>query len=185
MKHVKVGNRAGRKPTRRRVQVVPPEFAGLTQRERAFVIAYVELGTGNATAAARAAWYANTKNLPRTAWELMQKPKIVAAIQAELGAGFDTAAPAALKTVRAMAQRQTRDGLRASLAILDRAGFPAVSPFKVNAQAKTRADTIRELADAARVLGKHPREVFGSVTDDERREIEAVLGPVFGVELVA
>ena len=123
MKHVKVGNRADRKPKRRRVQSALAELAGLTQRERAFVIAYVEQGTSNATGATRVAGYANTKNLPRTAWELMQKPKIIAAIKAELGAGFDTAAPAALRTIRAMAQRQTRDGLRASLAILDRAGF--------------------------------------------------------------
>jgi Terminase small subunit len=180
VKGVEVRHR-GRKPARRRTATAPPSPSGLTQRERAFVIAYVEQGTGNASAAARVAGYANTKNLPRTAWELMQKPKIIAAIQAELSAGFDTAAPAALKTIRAMAQRPTRDGLRASLAILDRAGFMPVSYRKVSVEAKTPADTIRELAGVAQTLGKHPREIFGSVTDDERRLIETVLGPVFDV----
>ena len=65
MKHVKVGHRAGRKPIRRRVQSALAEFTDLTQRERAFVIAYVELGTDNATAAARAACYARTFRGPR------------------------------------------------------------------------------------------------------------------------
>lgn len=94
----------------------------LTQRERGFITALMA-GAPTPTAAARMAGYRDTKNLPRTAHELLRKPHIRAALAAEMRSRPGYLArevPRALATVVAATQsRSPSQRLQAARTLLD------------------------------------------------------------------
>ena len=161
-------------PTQERDRTDPPQFHALNPNQRAFVIAFVANG-GNGAAAGREAGY---KDAAHSAMRLLRDNRIKAAVYAELQESLHGGAVEAVRTLRDIASKPTHmNAVKAATAILDRTGFAVVQQIKAEVTVKSGDDKIREIAEAARILGRPLHAVFGTITDLERADVLRVLGP--------
>lgn len=141
-----------------------PAMRALTEKQQAFVTAFLLAGDGNATAAARAAGYADTQGLKVTAFRLMRDDKVQSALVEE-GQKFVTSAlPIAARGLVEMAKNPGhRDHYRACDRILQQAGLVATIKHKhehqhsseeMIARIKTLAGQLK--VDVSHLLGGGP-----------------------------
>ena len=103
-------------------QLIEP-FPGLTALESAFVRAYVEHGSGNATEAARSAGYAPSCTAAM-GYRLLRKTAVLDAIRNETAHAVGAIAPIALKAMTKLLTAKSQFVQQAAAAdLLDRAGF--------------------------------------------------------------
>jgi phage terminase small subunit len=132
----------------------PAMLALPNDRQRAFVVALVQLGC-DATHAAAVAGYALEKSNGH-AWRLAHDPKIQAALLEECKKVIRSDAPMALTVLRTVAKDPTaphRDRLRAATEILNRSGLNAVSETNITVTHKSEAEQDREILALASELG--------------------------------
>lgn len=98
-------------------------MAVLTDKEKAFVQAYVANG-GNGRKAAREAGY-TAKYAHQEAWRLLKRPNVVDAILDETSRAFAEDVPAARAVLRDLMLKSTNDGVRfqSAKALLEHGGL--------------------------------------------------------------
>jgi hypothetical protein len=114
-----------------------PAMTALPVHLRAFVVAKVGMGHTGKESARAAGSRANDKGLEVIASKWSHQPDVQLAMAEELRKRFISAAPqmlSVLETVATSKGAKAADRVRASVAILDRAGFGAISEQKVSVE---------------------------------------------------
>lgn len=131
-----------------------PKFEKLgSDRQRAFVLCYLQQGDRNAAAAYRSAGYQCADEYAKQeAYRLLQDPKIQEAIQEQASRSLYALAPMALKVLGDIIenpQEKGGDRLKGALGVLDRAGLHAKTETVTTLQTDTETlELIRQLAKA-------------------------------------
>lgn len=150
-----------------------PAMRLLTTRQKAFVVALVDLGHWkNHQKAAEIAGYAS-RGSPDSAKvraaENMRNPKVVAAIQEAVRKRLESGTALALGVVEEILLDDSaarKDRLKAAELMFDRGGMHATTEHKLSVtREETRAEKIKAIHEYALALGKDPREFLGSLTD--------------------
>lgn len=138
-------------------------MSAISPQQRAFVLAYVEDGTRNASRAARVAGYGETSPTEEQAktaakvggWRLIHTAAILAAIKELAQARLDASAFQAANVLMEIAEDPThKDRLKAAEMIMNRAGMIVVQESKVVHEHKVeRRDSILERIEA--LAAKH------------------------------
>lgn len=134
-------------------------------QQRAFVMAYVETGGIDATAAARAAGYGGTPGAQRVAgYRLTHDEKVLAAIKEEADKVVRSGVLLGAKTlVEIAANPSHKDQLKAATELMNRSGLLLATQHNVNVNVNLTDD--REIAAditaMARKLGLDPRALLG------------------------
>lgn len=138
-----------------------PAMAALTERQRRFVLVYVESGDTNATRVAMKAGYGRTYASTRVAGCLtMQNPKVKTAIQEECRRRLDMMGPVGLMALSQIAADPChKDRLKAAEMILNRVGLNAVSEHRVIVDNIGDREMIEYLRERAKQEGR-PDDAF-------------------------
>jgi hypothetical protein len=156
-----------------RIKEDPPELGALNQKQRAFVIAFVEGGNGNATEAALRAGYTGA-NCGAQGYRLLRVPAIKAAIVAELKTSLVSGAAEAIATLRAIASNPLhREAVRGATAVLDRIGIVPETKVQVEVTIKTDTEKIDDIRRSAMILGITLRDALGTLSREERTRLIA------------
>lgn len=165
-----------------------PAMAALELKQRAFVFAFLDSGSINATAAVLEAGYQckDNKVAGVLGSRLLKNPKIQAALHEESVQGIHGLKPLAVAKLEEVLRAKgiaTRDILRAIEMVMDRSGMPKVTEIKATTE-HTLTDPqglVDRIVKAARVLGLEPRALIGKtgvVIDAEFK----VVGDTTGLE---
>jgi phage terminase small subunit len=147
-----------------------PELRALTEKQRAFVVAYVEQGMKDGVTAARLAGYAGEDGkgkpggysvLKVKAAEKLRKPAVVAAIRALVGTRLAAASPAAVRAMEAIvSDARHKDRAMVAKFLLEVEGFTPTRRVEVEQSTYVHLtiDELRARRDEllARVLGREP-----------------------------
>jgi phage terminase small subunit len=143
-----------------------PAMLALSERRRAFVIKYLEMGVkANATEAARLAGYVDDPTAKVSAHRLLHDERVIAAIQEEarkrLQAGTLVATAYVLEVITDE-KADPKDRLKASLALMDRGGLPGQSEHQVTVTRKVdRAEVIADIRRVCASFGMDPAIALG------------------------
>jgi phage terminase small subunit len=127
-----------------------------TDRQRAFVVALLDLGTSNATRAAQAAGFSeeNRNAAKVTAHRLMHDESIQAAILEEAKRRINAGATAAVTHLLAIAENpEHKDQLKAIGMVLDRSGLHATTEHKVTVENTTESEALRRIHEKLEAMG--------------------------------
>jgi len=138
----------------------------LLPQQRAFVLAYVETGGIDATAAARAAGYApnNAGSARVTAYRLTHDEKILAAIKEEADKVVRNGVLIGAKALLDIAADVThKDRLKAATELMNRSGLLLATQHNVNVNVNLTDDreVARDITVMAQKLGLDPRVLLG------------------------
>lgn len=163
-----------------------PHMRALNRRQRAFVVAVLELGSTNYTRAAYAAGYEGPQpSVSVTAYRLAHNEKVIAALNEEAKRRLNASAPMAISELIKIAEYSgdTKSKLKAIEMVLNRTGHHALSEHKVaiehsynDQQAVTRIFTLAKQLqiDPVKLLGSNGVSVNekGEILDAEFEEVE-------------
>jgi hypothetical protein len=126
---------------------------GLTELQATFVREFVRNCPSNATEAARRAGYKQSR-ADRAAWEVLQNPKVKAAIRAEQENLHAESAPIAFGTLLELLAPDHNDSVRFQAAkdILDRCGYRPVEKLVIEHTLSPEERQAR-IAELSQVLG--------------------------------
>lgn len=146
-----------------------PKMRALTDKQRAFVCAIAELGTGNYTQCARAAGYADNGGsmIHVTAHELAHDERIQEAMFEEAQRRLNVNGLIAVTTLQAIATNPAhKDQMKAAVAFLDRSGLHAKTEHtvKVKDESRTEEALIERATQLAAQLGYGPDELQRMIT---------------------
>ena len=152
----------------------------LNERQRAFVVAMLDRGGRDNTAAAREAGYGgeSTTGIKVTAFRLAHDPMIQDAIREEAEKRLKAGAIMAVNTLLDIADDATtekKDRLKAIEMIMNRTGLHATSEHKVNVTHSdpTRDEMVKRITLLAQKNGLDPSKLLGGpTTDAEFTEVE-------------
>jgi len=138
---------------------------GLTERQRAFVSAYVANG-GKLEKAAIEAGYAEGGARTR-AYDLMRMPKVQAAIRLENNQQMGRHASSAIEVLKELMEKADSETVKAACAqsLLDRSGYKLPEQLVVTDN-RTAADVERDLAILLGIAGEEDTDTPGK-TDGE------------------
>jgi hypothetical protein len=150
-----------------------PAMTALTEMQRNFVFAYNNAGGKNSTEAARAAGYADTINLKRTAFDLLRNPAIQAAIREDIGARFTADLPATLERINDIASdaghTKQFDALKLKL---HHGGMIEKTVHEhQHTHVLTYEQKVDELKRLAAITGDDPNEVLAGIVDADATEL--------------
>lgn len=152
-----------------------PAMLAINSMQRAFVIAYVTLTNGDATAAAREAGYTDNKNggLHVQAHRLTRRPDVLAAIREVVVARVAANLPVYVNALEKVAtSAQHKDQVKALGMLLSRGGLPDITQRDLNINITVNKDQqIAEIRQMAEEMGLDPAKLLGTVTDAEFTEI--------------
>jgi phage terminase small subunit len=165
-----------------------PALRAIEAKQRAFVVAFIERGDENATAAARAAGYGSSSPTPEqangaaktAAWRLMHDEKILEAIKELASDQFRLVTfKAASVMLEIMNDPSHKDRFRAAERILAQNGMGVAVEVnhnhRVNLDEKGMIDRIARLA---KDQGLDPRKLLGTVgVDYVDAEFEVISDP--------
>lgn len=175
------------------LRLLPPEseqgpaMRKLNPRQKAFVIAIVDLGySKNHLKAAQAAGYQGTHDVVKvTAHWLYRNPLVVAAMQELARARFEAGTIAATSVVMEILEdtkAAPKDRLKAAEMVMDRGGLHSLSEHRVVVgQPEDRVAKLQRAVNLARELGIDPRSLLGNLADAAPEDIK-VLEPPAPVE---
>lgn len=143
-----------------------PAMKSLNERQRLFVVAMLEQGSANASAAARAAGYsaASDEYLRVQGHRLAHDERVMAAIQEEAQRRLNSGAGMAVVQLLQIAETSIdqRTKLKAIEMILNRAGLHARTEHKVTTiDGNSDASLLERGVALATKLGIDPRTLFG------------------------
>lgn len=158
-----------------------PAMRALNERQRAFVIAMLDLGcASNHTRAAEIAGYSTASRdaLTVTAHRLAHDSRVQEALLEEarkrLTAGTLQATALLVETIGDVTAER-KDRLKAAQMLLDRGGLHALTEHKVQVEhTDNREEKIRRLVDLARAQGKDPKEFIGNLADAIEADFEVI-----------
>lgn len=161
------------------VEELGPAMRALTERQRAFVVAFFH--TGKRETAAHIAGYAgeiNSNLLGVSAYNVWHQPKVQAAIK-EFGeqcvlAGLVPMAFAALENALRLGDK--KEQLKAAQMVMDRTGFHAKSEQIIRQPDKTRVDQIKEIMRLCHEQGLDARKLIGGAVDFVDADFEIMDG---------
>lgn len=145
-----------------------PAMLELTDSQRRFVIAYVQAGDNNASAAARKAGYGGTDaSVFGAASRLTRNPLVMAAIEEEIGKAFRSAAVIGLKVLQDIALTYGhRDQFRAADRLLERAGHMVTTKHEVTVKdERTPKQVLEDLRAMAARAGLKLTDLLGKSQD--------------------
>lgn len=153
-----------------------PEFAALEPRQRVWVMAFLDNG-GNQTSAAITAG-ANEGNTARVyGWRQAHDPKVLAALRIEAERRGQTHAPLAIQTMIDIMQTPGhKDQFKAAVELANRSGLIVAQKLNVEHlhRDETSPELIKQISTLARTLGLNPVKLLGSagvIIDAEFEEI--------------
>lgn len=161
-----------------------PAMQALTDKQRAFVHAYLEYPSAAASAlAARAGYSESSENYLR--WighRNMHNEGVIAAINEEASKRLRSAGLIAVSAVTKIAlNEQHKDHLKAALAIMDRTGHHALSEHKVTVDDKrpqSKKELVAAVIQVAREAGLDDAAIKkltgGEIVDADFVEVDAV-----------
>jgi phage terminase small subunit len=159
-----------------------PAMLKLSINQRAFVIAWLELGGthGKASEAARIAGYTTTGGATRArAYSLMHNPRVLEAIKEEAEKRIQSGvALGASVLVEIASDPVHKDRFKAATALLDRGGLQLAMVNKhlhIVEDNRTDAEIERIIAEMAAKQGLDPKKLLGNsakVVDAEFSEVE-------------
>lgn len=149
-----------------------PAMTALSPPHRIFVFAYCTNGC-NATAAARAAGYKNTKHLSVSASRMLHRPDVLLAIREVVLQGVQGKLPAYRDALEKIAfNPQDKNNAKSLIALLNRGGLPEIVERNLNVKVTLSHD--EKLARLRELAEKHNlplANVIGTVTDAEFTEV--------------
>lgn len=158
-----------------------PAMKNLNDRQRAFVIAMIEMGGINYTRAAEAAGYGNgnVESACTQGNRLAHDETVIAAIHEEAQRRLRSGAIMAVQTLLEIANDRTaehRDRLKATEMILNRSGLHAVTEHNVKVEHRDATDEgmIERIKLLAQKQGLDPIKLLGSagiVVEAEFKEV--------------
>lgn len=154
-----------------------PAMQALNERQRAFVMAMIEVPGCSHAAAARRAGYSDHLDAAKVRGHYCaHHPAVQAAIREEAGKGLNAASLTAASVLLAMLtddKVEPKDRIRAAGMLLDRSGFGAAQTINVN---KTTSDrTGKAIMERITALaGKHGLDPMKLLEPDEPKVIEHV-----------
>ena len=158
-----------------------PAMLALTPRQRAFVVAMLDLpGIDHTAAAERAGYSATSRNSLRVqAHHLLHDEKILDAIQEESRRRLNSSTILAVSVLMEIASNtvlQPKDRLKAAQAILNRTGFNEKTEHHVKVEHRdaTEEAMVERIKKFAGVLGLDAKLLLGQagVVDAEFHEVE-------------
>lgn len=162
-----------------------PAMQKLTEKQRRFVIAWIQLGGKNQTRAAMSAGYnfdpKNTISIENVASQLAHNPRIQEAMLELARQGVQgKGAVIGMETLIEIASNpaaEKKDRIAASNSLLSRAGISEKTEHRVAVthQDITSDEAIKKLADLSKKFGLDPAKVIGSVVIDA--DFEEVKNP--------
>jgi phage terminase small subunit len=154
-----------------------PYMQAISPKHRAFVLAYCTNGC-DGTNAARDAGYADTgghanAGIRVLAHRLLKNPRILAAIREVTIAMTQANLPVYQQTLEKVAANpQSKDQVKALLALMDRGGMNVVSQSEHNINITVnKSQQVEEIKQMAEQLGLDPKLLLGTVTDAEYEDI--------------
>lgn len=139
-----------------------PAMSALGERERAFVLAFVDVRNYRVAGA-------GVGMSGMEAWRLAQRADVGAAILEVARAEVKATSAAAVRLVREVIEdpkAETKDRLKAAAMALDRGGLPAQTEHKVEVvHPMSREEKLRLLVDYAKQTGQDPRSLIGNLVD--------------------
>jgi phage terminase small subunit len=140
----------------------------LTDKQRAFVIQYLEYPVSSGASAVRRAGYstagASGAGSKVEARRLLQKPRVLAAIREELDARFKSDAVVARRALLDIVNDKAHPHrLKAATALLDRGGFHSMHEQKISVEHRdmTAEGMIERITALAGELNLDPRKLLG------------------------
>lgn len=142
-----------------------PAMQVLTEKQRRFVLAMVEIPGCSHAEAARAAGYSDTCGGAKSrGYNAAHNPKVQDAIREEAGKRLHSASLIAANVVVAMltdASVPAKEKLKAAGMLLDRTGFAAVQKIDVTKTDNSGKAIMERIKKAAAVLGVDPAQLLG------------------------
>lgn len=141
-----------------------PAMKELTDGQRGFVVAMIEMGAPNPTEAARLAGFGGTDQATRVAARrLMGNPAILAALREETDKFMRGSVLIAGHALQEIAlDRNHKDRLKAATELLNRADLIVKTTHEVIVTDKrTPADILATIHDMAKRMGDDPRKLLG------------------------
>jgi hypothetical protein len=150
----------------------------LTDKQRRFVLAYVQQNGKNGSQAARLAGYSKGEHGADAlrAFELLRHPKVTRAIQEEAGRRLSTLALAAVMTLEQnMGRGNAKARQNAADSILDRTGFPRRMERDVqvsdNRPQRSHLELVAAVADKLKSLSIKVPELLPAPIDAEYKSV--------------
>jgi phage terminase small subunit len=158
-----------------------PAMLRLNDRQRAFVIAMLEMPGIDNTSAARAAGYSDDKQIKVTAYRLAHDEDVLEAIYEESKRRLRSGAVMAVSRLLEIANDTTaekKDQLKAIEMVLNRTGFHAVTEQKIDVthRDESNEEVLKKITLLANNAGLDPKKLlgnFGITIDAEFKEVPA------------